>query len=340
MIDSFKLFDIVYVMTGGGPMRATEAFNFHIYQTAFRYLDVGYASAMSVTLLLMIVVLSMAFIRAGGIYASYHPGGAGARTRKEQHEAACVRGIVYKMFVSGKEAVRAVVHVARMQVWPGPQSAFGHWRRGAVRDPVWETEILAAVSLFLSLLVSVPAAYGLARFGFRFRRSLGTWILISRMAPLVAMLIPFYLMYRAVGMLDTYTALIFAHVGMNLPLITWMLIGFFKEVPREIEEGAYLDGCSSFGAFVRVTLPVAKNGIIAVAIIGFIFSWNELMFATTLTGTTTRTAPAAISNFLLYQEVKWGALTAAAVVVTIPVVAFIGFAQRHLMRGLTFGMQG
>ena len=78
-------------------------------------------------------------------HASFHPGGAGARTRKEQHEAACVRAIVYKVFVSGKEAVRAVVRVARMQVWPGPQSAFGHWWRGAVRDPVWETEILAAV---------------------------------------------------------------------------------------------------------------------------------------------------------------------------------------------------
>ena len=78
-------------------------------------------------------------------HASFHPGGAGARTRKEQHEAACARGIVYKVFVSGKEAVRAVVRVARMQVWPGPQSAFGHWWRGAVRDPVWETEILAAV---------------------------------------------------------------------------------------------------------------------------------------------------------------------------------------------------
>ena len=77
--------------------------------------------------------------------ASFHPGGAGARTRKEQHESACVRGIVYKVFVSGKEAVRAVVRVARMQVWPGPQSAVGHWWHGAVRDPVWETEILAAV---------------------------------------------------------------------------------------------------------------------------------------------------------------------------------------------------
>jgi multiple sugar transport system permease protein len=157
------------------------------------------------------------------------------------------------------------------------------------------------------------------------------------MAPPVGMLIPFYLMYRAAGMIDTYPALILAHAGMNLPLITWMMTGFFRDIPREVEEAAYLDGCSPIGAFLRITIPMAMNGIITVGIIGFIFSWNELMFATTVTGTSTRTAPAAISNFLLYQEVKWGPLTAAAVTVALPALAFIGFAQRHLLRGLTFG---
>jgi multiple sugar transport system permease protein len=198
---------------------------------------------------------------------------------------------------------------------------------------------VGAASLTLALLIGVPAAYGLVRYRFMFRQSLAMSILVTRMAPPVGMLIPFYLMYRAAGLLNTYPALILAHAAMNLPIITWMLSGFFKDIPRELEEAAYLDGCSSFGAFLRITLPLAMNGIITVGILGFLFSWNELMFATTLTGTATKTAPAAISNFLLYQEVKWGPLTAAAVTVIIPALGFVGFAQKHLLKGLTSGIR-
>ena len=138
-------------------------------------------------------------------------------------------------------------------------------------------------------------------------------------------------------MLDTYTALIIAHIGGNLPIITWMLMGFFYDIPRELEEASYIDGCTPIGAFLRITLPICMNGILAVGIIGFLFSWNELMFATTISGPITRTAPVSISNFLLYQEVKWGPLTAAAVTVIIPALVFVGFAQKHLVKGLTFG---
>jgi multiple sugar transport system permease protein len=199
--------------------------------------------------------------------------------------------------------------------------------------------LVASASLALALIIGVPAAYGLIRFNFKLRQPLAMIILLTRIAPPVGMLIPLYLMFRAAGLLDTYAAMIIAHTGMNLPIVTWMLMGFFRDVPRELEEAARLDGCSQIGAFCRVIVPVAVNGIITVGILGFLFSWNELMFATTLTGTTTRTAPAAISNFLLYQEVKWGPLTAAAVTVILPALAFVGFAQKHLLRGLTAGMK-
>jgi multiple sugar transport system permease protein len=220
---------------------------------------------------------------------------------------------------------------------------FQHFREviespGVLRS-LGNSAFVGAASLTLALLMGVPAAYGLVRYRFMFRQSLAMSILITRMAPPVGMLIPFYLMYRAAGMLNTYPALILAHAGMNLPIITWMLSGFFKDIPRELEEAAYLDGCSPFGAFFRIVLPIAMNGIITVGILGFLFSWNELMFATTLTGTATRTAPAAISNFLLYQEVKWGPLTAAAVTVIVPALVFVGFAQKHLLKGLTSGIQ-
>ena len=197
--------------------------------------------------------------------------------------------------------------------------------------------LIGLVSTALSLVVGIPAAYGLARFRFRFQRSLGIWILITRMAPPVGMLIPFYMMFRSLGAIDTYPALIVAHLGMNLPIITWLLIGFFKHIPPELEEAAHIDGCTSFGAFFRITLPLVTNGVIAVGIIGFLFSWNELMFATTLTGAKTQTAPAEITDFLLYHEVQYGKITAAAVTLIIPALAFVGFAQKHLLKGLTFG---
>lgn len=207
---------------------------------------------------------------------------------------------------------------------------------GVVRS-LGNSLIVGISSLLISLLIGIPAAYGLSRYSFSLRKPLSIWILVSRMAPPVGMLIPFYLMFRRLGMLDTYPALVLAHIGGNLPIITWMLMGFFQDIPRELEEASYIDGCSPIGAFIRITLPICTNGILAVGIMGFLFSWNELMFATTISGSLTKTAPATISNFLLYQEVKWGPLTAAAVTVIIPALAFIGFAQKHLVKGLTFG---
>lgn len=207
---------------------------------------------------------------------------------------------------------------------------------GVVRS-LGNSLIVGISSLLISLLIGIPAAYGLSRYSFALRKPLSIWILVSRMAPPVGMLIPFYLMFRRLGMLDTYPALVLAHIGGNLPIITWMLMGFFHDIPRELEEASYIDGCTPFGAFIKITLPICMNGILAVGIMGFLFSWNELMFATTISGSLTKTAPATISNFLLYQEVKWGPLTAAAVTVIIPALAFIGFAQKHLAKGLTFG---
>ena len=157
------------------------------------------------------------------------------------------------------------------------------------------------------------------------------------MAPPVGMLIPFYMMFRTLGAIDTYPAMIIAHMGMNLTIVTWLLLGFFKNIPREFEEAAYIDGCTSFGAFWRVTLPLVLNGVIAVGIIGFLFSWNDLMFGSTLTGAKTQTGPAEITDFLLYHEVRYGQLTAAAVILIIPALAFVFFAQKHLLKGLTFG---
>lgn len=197
--------------------------------------------------------------------------------------------------------------------------------------------IVALVSILIVLLVGVPAAYSLARFNFRGKKDLAFWILSTRMAPPITFLIPFFLMFRTLGLNDTLIGLIILHITINLALVIWMMKGFFQEIPIEIEEAAMVDGCSPFQTFLKITIPIAATGIFATAILSFVFSWNELMFAIVLTSNKAVTAPAAIYNFIGYYEIRWGVLCAASVIVLIPVLAFILLVQKNLIRGLTFG---
>ena len=138
-------------------------------------------------------------------------------------------------------------------------------------------------------------------------------------------------------MIDTYTALILTHLIVALPLVLWVMIGFFEDVPGELIEAARIDGCSNFSAFLRVALPLVKPGIVATAILSFIFSWNNFLFSLIIAGFKTRTLPIAVYNFLSYEEINWGGLTAAATIITLPVLILSLFVQKHIVRGLTFG---
>ncbi|MCX6090277.1 MAG: carbohydrate ABC transporter permease [Candidatus Atribacteria bacterium] len=197
--------------------------------------------------------------------------------------------------------------------------------------------IVACVSIFIVLLVGVPAAYSLARFSFRGKKDIAFWILSTRMAPPITFLIPFFLMFRTLGLNDTLVGLIILHITINLALVIWMMRGFFQEIPVEVEEAAMVDGCSPLQAFFKISVPIASTGIFATAILSFIFSWNELMFAIVLSSNKAVTAPAAIYNFIGYYEVRWGVLCAASVIVLVPVMVFIMLVQKNLIRGLTFG---
>jgi len=122
-----------------------------------------------------------------------------------------------------------------------------------------------------------------------------------------------------------------------LPLVLWVMIGFFEDVPSELIEAARIDGCSNFSAFIRVALPLVKPGIVATAILSFIFSWNNFLFSLIIAGFKTRTLPIAVYNFLSYEEINWGGLTAAATIITLPVLILSLFIQKHIVRGLTLG---
>lgn len=197
--------------------------------------------------------------------------------------------------------------------------------------------IVAVGTTVLALILGVPAAYAIARFNFRGRKDLSFWLLSTRMAPPIAIILPFYVMFQTFGMLDTYPALIIPNAVANTGLVVWLLRSFFQDAPRSLDEAARIDGCNHFQAFFYVVLPTVRNGIIAASIIVVIFVWNEYLFALLVTGQETRTATVAITNFVTFQGINWGRLTAASVLVIIPIFFFAAIAQRWIIRGFTMG---
>ena len=197
--------------------------------------------------------------------------------------------------------------------------------------------IVGLGSTFLALLIGVPSAYVIARYRFRGSSDFAFWILTTRMAPPVAVLIPFFVMYVTLGLNDSHVGLILAHVAVNLSIVVWLLRGFFEDLPFEMEEAAFMDGATCFQAFRQIALPLALPGIGAVGILSFLFSWNEFLFALVLADEAVRTVPVGIYGFVGFQSIAWGRLSASSVIMIVPVVLFIVVFQRSLIRGLTVG---
>jgi multiple sugar transport system permease protein len=197
--------------------------------------------------------------------------------------------------------------------------------------------VVTILSTVLAIVFGSAAAYGLARYPFRGNRDLAFFILSTRMAPPIAFVLPMFLVFKALDLLDTYFVLIIVYTGMNLSFVVWLLRGFFAEIPVELEQSAFLDGYGRFGVFRKIALPLAKPGIIAAAIFSAIFAWNEFLFAAILTADRVRTLPVAITGFSTSMGIRWGAFMATATVGIIPIFILTVLLQRHLVRGLTFG---
>jgi multiple sugar transport system permease protein len=194
--------------------------------------------------------------------------------------------------------------------------------------------IVALGSTLIGLVIGLPAAWVIARY--RVPR-LALVILSARVTPGITFLIPWFVIFSYLSMIDTYQALIFTHLLQNLPLMVFLMISFFEEIPDEIIESAYVDGATRQRAFWSIALPLAKPGIAASAILGFIFSWNHFMFSIVLSGNDTRTLPVAVFNFMSFGSVNWGAITAAATIMSLPVILLTLTVQRHIVRGLAIG---
>lgn len=194
--------------------------------------------------------------------------------------------------------------------------------------------IIGIGSTLLGLLIGVPAAYAIAKLGVK---RLGPIILTGRVAPGIALLIPWFVIFSRLGWTDTYAVLILTHLLQNLPMMIFFLIGFFEDVPDTLIEAARVDGATTGTTIRKVVMPVAKGGIAATAILGFLFSWNHFMFSIVLSGNDTRTLPVAVFNFMSYGSVNWGAITAAATTMALPAIILTLFVQRHIVQGLSAG---
>jgi multiple sugar transport system permease protein len=198
----------------------------------------------------------------------------------------------------------------------------------------WNSFLVATAATGLSLLLGVPAGYGIAK-----ARAYGLagFVLIARMTPGLSYLIPWFMLFRELGLNNTIWALIITHLVIGLPITIWVMMGFFEDLHPELEEAALVDGSGIWSAFLHVALPLSRPGIVVAAILSFIFSWNNFIFAVVLAGRDTRTLPVAVFNVLTFEQLRWGALAAAAIVVTLPVLILAVFVQRQIVVGMTAG---
>lgn len=196
---------------------------------------------------------------------------------------------------------------------------------------------VSVTSTALAMLLGVPGAYALSRARFRSAGQLSLWVLASRMAPPIAFTIPYFLVYRHLGLLDTRTGLVVIYLTFNLSLVVWLMRSFFDATPRLLEEAAWIDGASLRQAFLRIVLPLAAPGLAATAILCFLYAWNDFFFALILTRTEAMTAPVAVVNFMNYEGWEWGKIAAGGTLVMLPVLVFSFLVRNFLVRGLTSG---
>lgn len=199
---------------------------------------------------------------------------------------------------------------------------------------------VAVSSTLCAVTLGTLAAYALARLEMRGRTAerLSLWILSTRMFPPIVTVVPLFLMMRDLRLLNTLAALVVVHAGFNLPFVVWMMRGFFREIPRDLEEAARVDGDTRLGALRRVVLPLAAPGLAATAVFCLIVSWNEFLLALALTQTdAAMTLPVAIAGRVTQYEIRWGVMSAAGVVAMTPILLFALAVQRHLVRGLSLG---
>lgn len=197
---------------------------------------------------------------------------------------------------------------------------------------------IVSVSTLISLAFSCLAGYGASRFHFRGKGMFLTFLLVTQMFPSIMLLIPFYKIIQTLGLINTHTALIMTYISFTIPFCSWMMMGYFQSIPKELDEAAAIDGSGRFRTFYQIVLPLALPGVAATAIYSFITGWNEYMFALVLTQSETmKTVPVGIGQLIGQYKVMWNDMMAASLVAIIPLIIIFLFFQRFLISSLTAG---
>ena len=221
---------------------------------------------------------------------------------------------------------------------PTPEGAFGLGGSIPVAQYARNSIIVALVSTAIAIVIGTLAGYAFSRFSFRGKQSLFLAFMLGRAIPGIALSLPLFVLFARVNLSDTLPGLILVYVALTIPFTAWLMDGFFRAIPEELDDAARIDGCSHWGAFWRVALPLALPGAAASAIFAFLTCWNEFALASTITRTPkSRTFPPALFEFTGQFVSDWRGMTAMAVLMLIPAVVFVAVIQRQLMEGLTSG---
>ncbi len=197
--------------------------------------------------------------------------------------------------------------------------------------------LVSMVSTVLALLLGVPAAYALAMFRLGKADDILFWFISTKMLPAVGVLVPVYLLFKNMGLLDSQISLIILYTAMNVPLAVWMMRSFFKDIPYDLIEAYQVDGASGLNGFYRVTLPLVKPGIASTALLCLVFAWNEFLFGVSMTYTQAATMPVYMSSYMTQEGLFWAKMSAVASVAVVPALIFGWLTQKQLVRGLTMG---
>jgi multiple sugar transport system permease protein len=205
-------------------------------------------------------------------------------------------------------------------------SPFGHYLVNSL--------IVTGSATLLAIMVGVPAGYGIAK-AKAYR--LAVLVLIARITPNLSYLIPLFIVFQMLGLTGTLWPMVITHLVITVPIVVWVMIGFFETLHPDLEEAALIDGATLWQAFRYIALPLSRPGVVVAAILAFIFSWNNFIFGVVLAGRETRTLPVAVYNVLTFEQISWGPLAAAALLVTLPVLVLTVVIQREIVGGLAAG---
>ena len=220
---------------------------------------------------------------------------------------------------------------------PTAQNYIDLWDNDLFKDTFFNSVFITLISITLSIVIAIFAAYALKRYQIRFKTAFMQWLLLAYMLPEFLFVLPMFAIYQSIGIYDTYIGMALIYQVHVLPFSIWMLRSFLEEIPKEIDDAAYLDGCNPFQAIYKIYLPLIIPGIVATAILNGIWVWNELAIALGLTFFDAQPITVGVASFRGYASINWGGMTGSAIISMIPMILFAAFAQKHIVKGLTLG---